>query len=476
MPFAVPARIAAGIAVDFQFAAGTRRDVYRIAVRTFRYFTLAARFARGITAGFQRIAAVARCDACRIAARTRFLSTSSASARIRRSRISFRLIATDRRTGFRRTFAARIACGITALAKRTAGIARRDACRIAVGTIRLFTIAARFTAGITAGFQRITAVARCDTCRIAVGAGIRFTIAARTTAGITVGFQRIAIAARCNACRIAVGAGFGFAFTRVRIGFIAVVTSRTFVRRAFFAIVAELLFARHARAVVGIIAVFAIRADVASARLRTRFAVRRSADANRRRVKRTAQFASAVAVRDIARRASRTRLAFFAWHTFGIRFTRVFAIFTVRAIAVRFALGFYALAFFVDQIPVGAGALRIDFARRAVRFNRVGIDALHPRVTALFGDVFTADQSCFASHGNAFARSVGQLSFGAAALFVFAARDALGVFRFPVFATVAFGAVVIHGACVRFASVRRRDCSLRTVAIAARAGDAFAGV
>ena len=31
-------------------------------------------------------------------------------------------------------------------------------------------------------------------------------------------------------------------------------------------------------------------------------------------------------------------------------------------------------------------------------------------------------------------------------------------------------------ACVRFASVRCRDCSLRTVAIAARADDAFAGI
>ena len=269
---------------------------------------------------------------------------------------------------------------------------------------------------------------------------------------------------------------FGFAFTRVRIGFITVVTCRTFVRRAFFAIVAKLLFARNTCAVVGIIAVFAIRAGIAPARLRTRFAVRRSADAKRRRIKRTTQFASAVAVRDIARRASRTRLAFFARHTFGIRFTRVFAIFTVRTIAVRFALGYYALAFFVDQIPVGAGALRIDFARRAKRFNRIGIDALHPRVTALFGYGVTADQSRLTFNGNAFARSVGQLSFGAAALFVFAARDALGVFRFPVFTTVAFGAVFIHGACVRFASVRCRDCSLRTVAIAARADDAVAGV
>ena len=271
-------------------------------------------------------------------------------------------------------------------------------------------------------------------------------------------------------------AGFGFAFTRVRVGFITVVTCRTFVRRAFFAIVAKLLFARNTCAVVGIIAVFAIRAGIAPARLRARFAVRCSADANRCRVKRTTQFASAVAVRDITRRASRTRFAFVARYAFGIRFTRVFAIFTVRAIAVRFALGLYALAFFVDQIPVGAGALRIDFARRAVRFNRVGIDALHSRITALFGDVFTADQSRLTFNGNAFARSVGQLSFGAAALFVFAARDALGAFRSAVFAAVTFGAVFIHGACVRFASVRCRDCSLRTVAIAARADDAFAGV
>ena len=254
------------------------------------------------------------------------------------------------------------------------------------------------------------------------------------------------------------------------------IASQTLVRRAFFAIISELLFARHTRAVVGIIAVFAIRAGIAPARLRARFAVRRSADANRCRVKRTAQFASAFAVRDIARRTSRARLAFVARHTFGIRFTRVFAIFTVRTIAVFGAGGFYALAFFIDQIPVGAGALRIDFARRAVRFNRIGIDALLSRITALFGYGVTADQSRLTFNGNAFARSVGQLFFGAAALFVFAARDALGVFRFPVFTTVAFGAVVIRGACVRFASVRRRDCSLRTVAIAARADDAFAGI
>ena len=254
------------------------------------------------------------------------------------------------------------------------------------------------------------------------------------------------------------------------------IASQTLVRRAFFAIISELLFARNTCAVVGIIAVFAIRAGIAPARLRARFAVRCSADANRCRIKRTAQFASAVAVRDITRRASRTRFAFVARYAFGIRFTRVFAIFTVRTIAVRFALGFYTLAFFVDQIPVGAGALRIDFARRAVRFNRVGIDALHSRITALFGDVFTADQSRLTFNGNAFARSVGQLSFIAAALFVFSARNTFRAFRFAVFAAVGGKAVVIRGACVLFASVRRRDCSLRTVAIAARAGDAFAGI
>ena len=271
-------------------------------------------------------------------------------------------------------------------------------------------------------------------------------------------------------------AGFCFAFTRVRVGFIPLSASRTFVRRAFFAIVAELLFARHARAVVGIIAVFAIRAGIAPARLRARFAVRCSADANRCRVKRTAQFASAVAVRDITRRASRTRFAFVARHTFGIRFTRVFAIFTIRTIAVFGAGGFYALAFFVDQIPVGAGALRIDFARRAKRFNRIGVDTLLSRITALFGYGVTADQSRLTFDGNAFARSVGQLSFIAAALFVFSARNTFRAFRFAVFAAVGGKAVVIRGACVRFASVRCRDGSLRTVAIAARAGDAFAGV
>ena len=271
-------------------------------------------------------------------------------------------------------------------------------------------------------------------------------------------------------------AGFCFAFTRVRVGFISVVTCRTLVRRAFFAIISELLFARNTCAVVGIRTVFAIRAGIAPARLRARFAVRCSADANRCRIKRTAQFASAVAVRDIARRASRTRFAGFARYAFRLYFPRVFTVFPFRTISVFVTNGFYALAFFVDQIPVGAGALRIDFARRAVRFNRVGIDALHSRITALFGDVFTADQSRLTFNGNAFARSVGQLSFGAAALFVFAARDALGAFRSAVFAAVTFGAVFIHGACVLFASVRCRDCSLRTVAIAARADDAFAGV
>ena len=235
------------------------------------------------------------------------------------------------------------------------------------------------------------------------------------------------------------------------------------------------MFARHARAVVGIIAVFAIRAGIAPTRLRTRFTVCRSADAKRRRIKRASQFASAVAVRNHAARTG-AGFAFGARDAFGIRFTRVFAIFTVRAIAVRFALGLYALAFFVDQIPVGAGALRIDFARRAVRFNRIGIDALHSRITALFGDVFTADQSRLTFNGNAFARSVGQLSFIAAALFVFSARNTFRAFRFAVFAAVGGKAVVIRGACVLFASVRRRDCSLRTVAIAARAGDAFAGI
>jgi len=64
-------------------------------------------------------------------------------------------------------------------------------------------------------------------------------------------------------------------------------------------------------------------------------------------------------------------------------------------------------------------------------------------------------------------------------LFVFAARDALGVFRSAVFAAVAGRAVVIRGAGVRFASVRCRNGSRRTRIIArivAGAGDTFAGV
>ena len=238
------------------------------------------------------------------------------------------------------------------------------------------------------------------------------------------------------------------------------------------------MFARHALAIVGIIAVFAIRAGIAPARLRTRFAVCRSADANRRRIKRASQFASAVAVRNHAARTG-AGLAFGARDALSIVFTCVFTVFSCNAIAVFGAGRLYACAGVVNQISVGAGALRIDFARRAVRFNRIGIDALHPRVTALFGDVFTADQSCFARHGNAFARSVGQLSFGAAALFVFAARDALGAFRSAVFAAVTFGAVFIHGACVRFASVRCRDGSRRTWIVArivVSTGNAFAGV
>ena len=174
------------------------------------------------------------------------------------------------------------------------------------------------------------------------------------------------------------------------------IASQTLVRRAFFAIVAELLFARHARAVVGIRTVFAIRAGIAPARLRARFAVRCSADANRCRVKRTAQFASAFAVRDIARRTSRARLAFVARHTFGIRFTRVFAIFTVRTIAVFGAGGFYALAFFIDQIPVGAGALRIFRANDAFRVRHAGVFALLARAAIRIAETGNRGTAAFA--------------------------------------------------------------------------------
>lgn len=248
---------------------------------------------------------------------------------------------------------------------------------------------------------------------------------------------------------------FGFAFARVRIGFIAVVTCRTLVRRAFFAIVAKLLFARHARAVVGIITVFAIRAGIAPARLRTRFAVRRSADAKRRRIKRTTQFASAVAVRDITRRASRTRFAFFARHTFGIRFTRVFAIFTVRTIAVRFALGFYAFVLIVDDIAVVACALRSDFAQNAYRVHRSAVRAsvaFAVRRIELAAHFARACRVGVASDRYAVARSVGDFARGTVARRSPRAGIAIRVQRRRVFALVAFGAIRIRCAGVRSAA------------------------
>ena len=111
------------------------------------------------------------------------------------------------RTRLRLTIAARFAAGITVGFQRIAVAARADACRIAARTRIRFTLAARLAGGITAGFQRIAIAARCNACRIAARASIRFTIAARFARGITAGFQRIAAVARCDACRISRRAG-----------------------------------------------------------------------------------------------------------------------------------------------------------------------------------------------------------------------------------------------------------------------------
>ena len=119
------------------------------------------------------------------------------------------------------------------------------------------------------------------------------------------------------------------------------------------------------------------------------------------------------------------------------------------------------------------------FTRRTVRFNRVGVDALHSRITALFGHRVAANQSRFANDGQTFARSVGQLTVGATALFVFTARNTFRVFRSTVFATVAGAAVGIIHARIRSAARTVRETALRTRIVArsvVRAGDAFAGV
>ena len=123
--------------------------------------------------------------------------------------------------------------------------------------------------------------------------------------------------------------------------------------------------------------------------------------------------------------------------------------------------------------------MRIGFASRAIRINRIGIDALHSGFATLFGCRTVANQSCFAGNGHAVARTVGQLSVGAAALFVFAARDAFGTFRSAVFANIAGGAVAIIHASVRSATRTVRETAARTRIVArivVRAGDAFAGV
>lgn len=123
--------------------------------------------------------------------------------------------------------------------------------------------------------------------------------------------------------------------------------------------------------------------------------------------------------------------------------------------------------------------MRIGFARRAIRFNRVRVHALHSRVATVFGCRTVANQSRFAGNGNAVARTVGQISFIAAALFVFTARNTFRVFRSTVFATVAGATVGIIHARIRSAARTVREAALRTRIVArsvVRAGDAFAGV
>ena len=168
-----------------------------------------------------------------------------------------------------------------------------------------------------------------------------------------------------------------------------------------------------------------------------------------------------------------------ARHAFRVRFARVFAVCSRRAVVVRLARGFHAFAFAVHHIPVGASALRVDFARRAVRFHRVGVHALHARVTALFRHAVAAHQVRFARHGNAFARPVRQLSVGTAALFVLAARHAFRAFRSAVLAEVPRRAVVVRYAHIRSAAVpvRERPRGTRIVAVVVvGAGHAFARV
>lgn len=104
---------------------------------------------------------------------------------------------------------------------------------------------------------------------------------------------------------------------------------------------------------------------------------------------------------------------------------------------------------------------------------------MHPRLAALSRYGAVANQPRFANNGNAFARTVGQLSFGAVALFVFAARDALSVFSSAVFATVAGGAVRIVRANISSATRTVREAARRTRIVArrvVRAGDAFARI
>ena len=104
---------------------------------------------------------------------------------------------------------------------------------------------------------------------------------------------------------------------------------------------------------------------------------------------------------------------------------------------------------------------------------------MYARVAALLFDIRSADQSCFARHGNAFSRAVRQLSVGAAALFVFAARHAFRAFRSAVLAGIPCIAVRIRDAFIRFASVCRRECSRRARIVAVVVGGTrhtFAGV
>lgn len=260
--------------------------------------------------------------------------------------------------------------------------------------------------------------------------------------------------AAARACRRSRRTAVGNAFACVRVGLVARGAFRTAAVAASFTLVAVLCFARHARRTVQFVSRFARRAVIATRRLRTRRAVRRSADARCRIREFAPDFAAAVAVSDHPARAV-ARFARVAFHALSVVQTSVFAFVARIAVRIRRAGGFYAFVLIVDDIAVVACALRSDFAQNAYRVHRSAVRAsvaFAVRRIELAAHFARACRVGVASDRYAVARSVGDFARGTVARRSPRAGIAIRVQRRRVFALVAFGAIRIRCAGVRSAA------------------------